>query len=1221
MERQTSLFLICVALLVCSATVFGQSVFTARFEERKEGDSYGYARGTVYYKWDGTCASVAAGKPPCLGKTDRGNSRLLFQYEIGTEVINNLYQYGENALFSMCSSSCSGILLTHKADPWYFDSNYYTKDSTKKEGDLYWYNRTSYGTSNTVSMDTELVSPQVTAILMNDKAWGSGLKVKKILFDDHREVTIDTSTIEFKTGLDSLFVVDPKLNCPKATCPIFADLVFVLDNSGSVDSTEWGQTVNFVKKVIDTFTFGEDAANAAVIQFNAPSTYSNGYNTVYYPCPTSSNPTKQCSCSKLARDCTFKTCSNPKSCATYFTGKDTASLIAGKNVFANVSDVSVSPDPVSIKSNLTGKPSCYGNTCQGYGLELAIKVLDNSPRRRYGLRPQPIVIAVTDGVDHCPNKTFNAAEKLRTQYGALVIEVGVGMSTGCGGYDINFLKRVASKIGSEDNPAYYNVTNYNAIKELSDKLFKPICVGMDGACGPDCLGFCACGKCLCPDCVQSNSSCFDVSCRADATSATGCRRNDHPCPKGDLCNQYVCNKDDYNEATRCVHYDYKTICKPEIEANKNFKCREVTCDGIEGCQVTPKDSYCQKLFNPDNNKCLKYVCAANDADADPKLGDGKSGCYLQHNYTKELEVAMEDDTRANCMHAYCDPTRGALAVDDCPSRLGQDGEHYAACHTSACEKTGSNYYCTFTDIAHDPDTKCATLVCDSENGWVYQSRPERNCSQEFIDNHIILPSELPCMRVDCPLRGDVCTYENLTKLGCDAYCPNDAMEGCYDEADKDNKDRDAHECVPWFCDKFFEDGDYKAFCNKGDGVDCFDDKELLKEIADLNGDGRVRQCYFVQCMRGKCNKNFTYMPTDLNDNKCQRYNCSFISPGVYEWKQVPSDEALSCHSNACFERECVPTEGCINKKDICEELSNFCFKLTCVNLTPSWTENLICTNESLLNRTQCVMEVCEDGKPRPVYDIDACNLTETYLCLDRACEYDGNIKDENGNMRVGPSKCVYTDKPEPQDDICAKYVCDNTTGEWNSSEKCVDDDLCTEDICNVFGKCRYPVITCDELSMDAYPCYYKMCIPDIEHGVYMCKRRHIKGAMIDLCGNCIMEKDEAGPGVVSDSMLVDSKYVAPVSASSSSSSISLVSCTMAGPRPLLTEGLAAASIALIIIGAVVIGAGIAASGVLGTRELIRRARGANNQSAHTNPLFQENEAEMSNPAFIEEKDA
>jgi len=118
-------------------------------------------------------------------------------------------------------------------------------------------------------------------------------------------------------------------------------------------------------------------------------------------------------------------------------------------------------------------------------------------------------------------------------------------------------------------------------------------------------------------------------------------------------------------------------------------------------------------------------------------------------------------------------------------------------------------------------------------------------------------------------------------------------------------------------------------------------------------------------------------------------------------------------------------------------------------------------------------------------------------------------------------------------------------------------------------------------------------------------RKLIKDAYVDVCGNCIKEE-------------VNDVAESEMSSSLSHSSIDLLECTHAPPKPILTEGLAAASIALIILFAILIGAGIAASGVIGTKTLIERAKGANNQSAHTNPLFEGNEAEMTNPAFVGE---
>jgi len=202
------------------------------------------------------------------------------------------------------------------------------------------------------------------------------------------------------------------------------------------------------------------------------------------------------------------------------------------------------------------------------------------------------------------------------------------------------------------------------------------------------------------------------------------------------------------------------------------------------------------------------------------------------------------------------------------------------------------------------------------------------------------------------------------------------------------------------------------------------------------------------------------------------------------------------------------------------------------------------------------------------------------------------------------SKCEYFDIEPSGSDDCMIYSCDNDTGDWKESPKCDDGIFCTENVCTIFGECKYPNITCSELPMEGYSCFERRCKEDPENSNYKCYRKLIRNAYVDICGQCITEEDEEGSNSNDLSSL-----------SSSSSGDQLVNCANAPPRPLLTEGLAAASIALIILAAIVIGAAVTASGVMGTKTLISRAKSANNTSAHTNPLFETAETEMTNPAF------
>jgi len=209
------------------------------------------------------------------------------------------------------------------------------------------------------------------------------------------------------------------------------------------------------------------------------------------------------------------------------------------------------------------------------------------------------------------------------------------------------------------------------------------------------------------------------------------------------------------------------------------------------------------------------------------------------------------------------------------------------------------------------------------------------------------------------------------------------------------------------------------------------------------------------------------------------------------------------------------------------------------------------------------------------------------------------------------SECRYKTKNCPRevcDSPCHNYKCNPETGEFEKADLSCSDGLgCTVDQCDANGNCDFhEAVNCyDEIDMSAYPCFVAKCKEDsTSKRGYRCTRKLLHNAYIDVCGNC---------------MVVNTDDSSTSSSVSSSSGISTVlECAEAPAKPLLQEGLAAASIALIILAAVVIGAGIAASSVIGTKTLIDRAKGANNQSAHSNPLFEETETEMTNPAFVGE---
>jgi len=409
---------------------------------------------------------------------------------------------------------------------------------------------------------------------------------------------------------------------------------------------------------------------------------------------------------------------------------------------------------------------------------------------------------------------------------------------------------------------------------------------------------------------------------------------------------------------------------------------------------------------------------------------------------------------------------------------------------------------------------------------------------------------------------------------------------------------------------------------------------MATEVKKMN-DANPTHCYTPVCgSNGRCTYQDLPLPSNMKYTKCMEPVCKKMPSGSYAWSYVATEVNKTCKSDACSYRQCRNDadatkfpDGCY-WEDICTNRTTECEIYTCDTSGASAQCKM---TPAKFEETECTKEVCKEGKKVWVdKDIDkVCHPPDK--CYESLC-YNG--------------KCEYVKRDPDGDDPCKIYTCDPLTGNFSEKPKCDDGLFCTTNLCDVFGECKYEPIECEgEISMEGYPCFEPRCKedPDNENNEkhYKCVRKLMHNAYVDVCGNCIV--DEVSSDDVSSSASASAASASAASASAASASgvpasgssasggsiptvitssmissgVDLLECTGAPPRPLLTEGLAAASIGLIIIGAVVIGAAIATSGVLGTKALIDRARQADNQSAHSNPLYQNNDAEMTNPAFAE----
>jgi len=230
-DSRTVLFVAFAALV--SVVLAAPVVIKGDFKERRVNWDYGFLKGKFYYLYN-------AENPLA--------SRLRFDYSLNHEpnnAVSSLYNYEDAALYSMNSSKCTGLLVEEKPDPWWIVGDLFVK--TSEEGGMAWYARKSINASS-----------QVKRILMKKDATApSNGYLNVIQFNDGRTITFSNVVVDNELNAGST-VFQGRDDCPTPSCPVYADIVFVLDTSGSVDYIEWNQTVEFVGKVMDLFTFGKN---------------------------------------------------------------------------------------------------------------------------------------------------------------------------------------------------------------------------------------------------------------------------------------------------------------------------------------------------------------------------------------------------------------------------------------------------------------------------------------------------------------------------------------------------------------------------------------------------------------------------------------------------------------------------------------------------------------------------------------------------------------------------------------------------------------------------------------------------------------------------------------------------------------------------------------------------------------------------------------------------
>jgi len=1152
-------FVLLVALaLTAQAAVYK---FKGKFVERRAEWAHAHLVGDFYFYYD---------------ESSVNSTRILYEYNVSGTVYSNLFHYDDNAVYSMCTEKCTGLKIDERPDPWWFVDSVYEKvdGNTEVPGMTLYQRKSAESTSQVNKM----------WILEGSVAPSDGY-LGRIVFFDGRDVTFSNVAMipESDHSYDLKFVSHE--DCPRPTCPIYADIVFVLDSSGSVDNVEWKQTIQFVVGVMNEFTFGEDAVAAAAVQF----------------CGQDDG----CDCKVKIQDadCKGKTrfgCDHKLK--RTIPDPDLMASVKASAYSGTKAITSTNKDELIRLLNATVRDDCahppnnnkqcqafggFRGTDQALGLELAMKIFDESPRQKYSRKPDKIVIAVTDGEDKYPNATANASYRLRTEYDALVVEVGVALQCD---YDKRYLKSIASQISGE--PAYFDVKDYTKMASVIDNLFKPLCdSNYSSSCGPECKGFCGCGQCLCPTCDESEDVCHYIDCNVSGSFTNGCVELETTSEiENDVCNTYICNMSaPLNPETgkKGEWVDIKEDCQALKDENPG-ECRYVYCEvAYGGCQVAVNNSYCQEMFG--DSPCVEWECTP----IGEPVTDSVTGCRVKTNHTRDCEIELgvgPDQPKSACMTVQC--TGATTMTTKCEDMLVDTctGESNA-CHTYQClEQTDSSYKCT--DVMTIPQNdSCTTWVCDETEGWVQANvLDEVKCEAAFESNLEKYKETHPDFDMRCKIfscdptySGEVeggCKYDE--KPDCSYECQLDDFRGCL----QNTSQIDNEACAYGYCDAHMSDeSTWITECKRSEPVNCIDpDSEAAKQAEALNL-ANERVCYTPICgPNAKCTVEKQAIPDNMIADNCTEPRCVRIDgTGSWMWKMVDTKVKTMCVTDDCYDRECVPDAGCVATEK-CRINTTECDTYECVIEAGVPKCKHTDLRDTFLH-LQCMEEVCTpDGKRIPVYlDLD------THCPNENKCEKASCV---NGS-------CVFTPTTHSGNDLCLNYECDPKTGIWTSSPKCNDGLACTRDSCWNYGtyyECHNVTIQCN-LSMEEYACFYQACRETGNSSEYKCVRKLLPNHYIDICGNCLKENpDEAGSDV--------SQEFDP--------------CSIGPDAPFPLEPLAAATIALIVLGAIIAGAAVTTTSVIGTKALISRAKDANNQSAHNNPLFEGAENEMTNPAFARE---
>ena len=777
---RTTLYLFLGAAVIsaaCATTAkFKSSDVTIRVEN-------GYYKASIYYKYDDSV---------------NGKSYLRYDYTDPT-TMTEVIDYKDGTRSKVCGSTCETGFYPYGAPALFQqDSDIATGEV---EGECYEY--------------TPAVNYAITSI------W---YKKDKTLC---KAALADGKTLIFNKGFDSnfndnVFSLEGS-HCPAPICKRVMDLVFVIDNSGSVSSSDWEKAKSFIIDVSNSFDIGTDATMIGVIAY----------------------------------------------------GKSARTIIG------------LSGNKNSIVSAVTGAKYYGGTTCTGCGMDLAMKFFNSTSAARNALNPEKMMMVVTDGENneldyyqYCRRYTPSCTAVNRSICVKYECKGASHMANGplCLEYrnTTTCLKKVCSKCRKQGQCIKYDTS-------VCAKRSSTVCARRSTTyCNGNPSSYCCsrnskgvlsnynrCGRCDCTDYRCDEYACEEYKCLVydcsdcETYSQSECliykqdcvrHQQVKVCDVPEVCTEYKCT----NAKLTCAEWGLgansllagavsrtrtKWCLMPASErtpiviaigvsgANKyelmgiastlegkqliytvsdfsklktiindlvDETCTKQTnnlencddgCKGFCGCN---KKCYCPKCDTANGN-CYTIGCRTdgktstgcaathntcpNDNKCIKKTPNNKTeGCCVTTNVncvkspskckiygcdpkTGCTETDVVCVPSSPCFVATCDPSRGCVETSVCDTSN--------KCKDMTCKVVNGKPQCTYEDKCKSTDL-CQLPVCDNQTG---------KCST----TPKVCPLKNPCNKVAC-YNGECIEDLNVTKkIECASYAGDSCTEGYCDE--------------------------------------------------------------------------------------------------------------------------------------------------------------------------------------------------------------------------------------------------------------------------------------------------------------------------------------------------------------------------------------------------------------------------------------------------------